>query len=64
MEESLLNIVKINKSFGPRQVLKKINFSLQKGEFVSLVGVSGSGKSTLLNIIAGLEKPDSGTVYL
>lgn len=64
MEDSLLKIETINKSFGERQVLKNINFSLKKGEFVSLVGVSGSGKSTLLNIIAGLEKPDNGSMYL
>ena len=64
MEEALLKIEEVNKSFGQRQVLKNINFSLQKGEFVSLVGVSGSGKSTLLNIIAGLEAPDAGCVRL
>ncbi len=60
----LLTVSKINKSFGKRQVLKNVNFSLRRGEFVSLVGVSGSGKSTLLNIIAGLEKTDSGSVML
>ncbi len=64
MEGKLLTIGNVNKSFGNRQVLKNISFSLQKGEFVSLVGVSGSGKSTLLNIIAGLEKPDDGSIYL
>ncbi|MCR5723905.1 MAG: ABC transporter ATP-binding protein [Treponema sp.] len=64
MEEALLNIEGVNKSFGKRQVLKTISLSLRKGEFVSLVGVSGSGKSTLLNIIAGLEEPDSGRVEL
>ena len=64
MEETLLSIVKVNKAFGSRQVLKNVNFSLHKGEFVSLVGVSGSGKSTLLNIIAGLEKADSGSILL
>ena len=64
MEEALLKIVSVNKTFGKRQVLKNISFSLEKGEFVSLVGVSGSGKSTLLNILAGLEKPDSGSIFL
>lgn len=64
MEEALLTIAGVDKSFDKRQVLKNITFSLQKGEFVSLVGVSGSGKSTLLNIIAGLEKPDSGSIVL
>ncbi len=64
MEEKLLTIKNVNKSFGKRQVLKNISFSLEKGEFVSLVGVSGSGKSTLLNIIAGLEKSDNGSIFL
>jgi ABC-type nitrate/sulfonate/bicarbonate transport system ATPase subunit len=64
VEEKLLEIVNVNKSFGERQVLKNISFSLKKGEFISLVGLSGSGKSTLLNIIAGLEKADSGNIIL
>ncbi len=61
---ALLSLSEINKSFDSRQVLKNINLNISQGEFVSLVGVSGSGKSTLLNIIAGLEKPDSGLVLL
>jgi putative ABC transport system ATP-binding protein len=43
-------------------VLMGINFELQQGEFMSLMGPSGSGKSTLLNLLAGLDKPTSGTV--
>lgn len=62
--ESILSVENVNKSFGTRNVLKNINLSLSKGEFVSLVGLSGSGKSTLLNIIAGLEKPDTGDIFL
>ena len=61
---ALLSLSEINKSFDSRQVLKNINLNISQGEFVSLVGVSGSGKSTLLNIIAGLEKPDTGLVLL
>ena len=61
---ALLSLSEINKSFDSRQVLKNINLNISQGEFVSLVGVSGSGKSTLLNIIAGLEKTDSGLVLL
>ena len=60
----LLTVTNINKKFGNRLVLKNVNLSLCKGEFVSLVGVSGSGKSTLLNIIAGLESPDVGQVMI
>ncbi len=45
-------------------VLKDINFNIEKGEFVSMVGPSGCGKTTLLNIIAGLEKPTSGQIFI
>jgi len=45
-------------------VLQDINFNVDRGEFVVIAGSSGSGKSTLLNVISGLEKPDSGKVFL
>lgn len=48
----------------PRPVIKEINFIINKGEFVGIVGVSGSGKTTLLDILAGLLKPTSGEVLL
>ena len=47
---------------GETKALEDINFSVQEGEFVSIVGPSGCGKSTVLNILAGLLKPSSGTV--
>ncbi|HMJ05452.1 MAG TPA: ABC transporter ATP-binding protein [Chthoniobacterales bacterium] len=50
-------------SAGTVQALDDISLSVEEGEFVCIVGASGCGKSTLLNIIAGLEKPDSGTVF-
>ncbi|WP_347709260.1 ABC transporter ATP-binding protein [Bacillus sp. FJAT-47783] len=48
----------------PLHVLKHINIRIEKGEFVTIIGPSGCGKSTLLNIVAGLEQPTSGKVYL
>ena len=59
-----LEIRNINKHFGNKHVLKDICITAEKGSFVSLLGESGSGKTTLLRIIAGLEKPESGNVFL
>jgi lipoprotein-releasing system ATP-binding protein len=54
----------IKKSFGNLHVLKGINFRIDKGEIVSIVGASGAGKTTLLQIIGTLDKPDSGEVFI
>ena len=63
---SKLAIEDVSKSFktgtGVVQALDRVSLQVGEGEFVCLVGASGCGKTTMLNIIAGLEKPDSGTV--
>ncbi len=48
----------------PIPVLQELSFSIQAGEFVALMGPSGSGKSTLLNLIAGLDRPTSGSLRI
>ncbi|MBS6041081.1 MAG: ATP-binding cassette domain-containing protein [Clostridium baratii] len=65
MENSAyLNLKNINKYFSKFHVLKDINISIKKGEFICLLGPSGCGKTSLLRIIAGLERENSGTISL
>lgn len=59
---SLVEIRNIHKSFGNLEVLKGVDFSVDEGEVVCLIGRSGSGKSTLLRCINLLEKPDDGSI--
>ncbi|HHR6585648.1 TPA: heme ABC exporter ATP-binding protein CcmA [Providencia alcalifaciens] len=54
----------LTKSFGQNQVFSDIQFTIEKGEFITLLGPNGCGKSTLLRCIAGLEQPDSGELYI
>lgn len=58
----MLELREVCKSYGDFSVLENINLSIQKGEFISLLGFSGCGKSTLLRIIAGLEEVSSGKI--
>lgn len=59
-----VEIKDINKSFNSNKVLKDISFSIEKGEFLTLLGPSGCGKSTLLRSIAGLNDFDSGSIVI
>jgi len=57
-------IKNLYKKFGDFVAVDNVSFDIKEGELVALLGPSGSGKSTILRIIAGLEKPDSGIIYL
>ena len=59
---SQLSLRHISKSFGDTQVLRDITLDVEAGSFVTLLGPSGCGKTTLLRIIAGLERPDEGSI--
>ena len=56
----LIEIEKLSKSFGEQKVLDRIDFKLESGEIVGLIGPSGSGKSTLIKTMLGMEKADEG----
>ena len=67
---SLLEVTNLKKIYTTRfggnkvQALTNVNFSVEKGEFVAIVGASGSGKSTLLHQVGGVDRPTSGKVII
>jgi len=61
----VIAVANLTKTFAgprPRRVFESITFSIERGEFVAITGESGIGKSTLLNLVAGLERADSGSI--
>ena len=63
MADPIIRVEHLSKKFGTNEVLSDINFSVQPGEVISIIGVSGTGKSTLLRCINLLEQPTSGKIY-
>lgn len=64
----ILKVENLNKTYGKGEnqvkAVDNISFSVEKGEFVAIIGASGSGKSTLLHLIGGVDRPTSGKVYI
>ena len=60
----MLRVQSLTKAYGGQPVFRDVSLALEPGEFVALLGESGVGKSTLLNCIAGLDRPDSGQVWV
>ena len=63
MEDLILEVKHLSKSFGKNEVLKDIDFTVSKGDVISVIGASGSGKSTLLRCINLLETPTAGEIW-
>src|SRR3990172_552794 len=61
---SEIEVQNLNKYFGRRQVLKNLDFSIEKGAFLSIFGPNGAGKTTLVKILSTLERPTDGTVKI
>ncbi len=62
--QTLLSVDRVAKRFGKNVVLRDVSLQIAQGEFLSILGESGSGKTTLLRLIAGFERPDSGTILM
>ena len=61
---AILEVRNIEKSFGSTKVLKNIDFSLEQGQALAIIGSSGSGKTTLLRCLNFLERPDKGKIIV
>jgi ABC-type sugar transport system ATPase subunit len=64
MPEAFLRLVGVTKRFGQRTVVDNVSLDIAEGETVALLGASGCGKTTTLRLVAGLEEPDSGEIWI
>lgn len=64
MTKEIIKFEHVNKKFGKNEVISDLNFAIDEGEFVTVLGSSGSGKTTTLKMINGLEKPSKGKVIV
>jgi len=66
--DEILKVENLSKIYGEGEnkveALKNVSFTINRGEFIAIMGVSGSGKSTLLHMIGGLDRPTDGKVYV
>ena len=68
MKLDIVKVCDLCKTYGKGaneiKAIDNVSFSVEKGEFLAIIGASGSGKSTLLHLLGGVDKPDSGKVYI
>ncbi|HTS40659.1 MAG TPA: ABC transporter ATP-binding protein [Xanthobacteraceae bacterium] len=63
-QQQIIRVQGVKKRYGDVEVLKGVDLAVNAGQFTAIMGKSGSGKSTLLGVIAGLEQPDDGDVFI
>ena len=61
---TVVEVTGLDKSYGAKQVLEDVSFTIERGDRIALVGVNGAGKSTLIRMLSGMEAPSSGTLRL
>ncbi|MBA3514187.1 MAG: ABC transporter ATP-binding protein [Pyrinomonadaceae bacterium] len=64
MDKAFLRLIEVTKRYGERVIVDRVSLDVAGGEFVALLGPSGCGKTTTLRLIAGLETPDSGEIWI
>ena len=64
LSQSYIDIQEVSKTFGSVRAVDRVNLTIARGEFFSLLGPSGCGKTTLLRLLAGFEMPDEGQILI